>query len=78
MLASKYIKVEEVAKKVVPKGAPTAQHIANVIETRDHMTVSCGFYNAAQQHKPFEPNSVPDYSSIKESIIFIVVLMAVK
>ncbi|MGH0182517.1 UNVERIFIED_CONTAM: hypothetical protein FKN15_009807 [Acipenser sinensis] len=34
MLASKYIKVEEVAKKVAPKGAPTAQHIANVMETR--------------------------------------------
>ncbi|RXM95522.1 hypothetical protein EOD39_16774 [Acipenser ruthenus] len=36
MLASKYIKVGEVAKKVVPKGAPTAQHIANVMETSDH------------------------------------------
>ncbi|MGH0126693.1 UNVERIFIED_CONTAM: hypothetical protein FKN15_033089 [Acipenser sinensis] len=37
MLALKYIKVEEMAKKVVPKGAPTAQHIANVMETSDHL-----------------------------------------
>ncbi|MGH0180726.1 UNVERIFIED_CONTAM: hypothetical protein FKN15_004699 [Acipenser sinensis] len=37
MLASKNTMVEEVVKKVVPKGASTAQHIAKVLETSDHL-----------------------------------------